>query len=109
MLYDIEVRPGSGQEFFQYYTETVEANTSGDALARVQRMNPGCQLFLQGSYNDDDESGGGMDLGSSLTWCLILGGGLLFLYALPFIIAFGAIGLVCWGGYKLLKWIANQS
>ena len=106
MLYDIEVRPGSGQDHFQYYTETVEANTSGDALARVQRMNPGCQLFLQGSYNDDggfDMSG--VDFGSSLTWCVILGGGLLFLYALPFIVAIGAIGLVCWGGYKLIKWI----
>lgn len=40
MLYDIEVRPGRNTEFFQYYTETVEAQTSHDAVARVQRSNP---------------------------------------------------------------------
>ena len=90
---------------------SVQADTTEEAISAVRRIH-GIKdpAFAGTSRGDDDESGfGGMDLGSSLTWCLILGGGLLFLYALPFIIAFGAIGLVCWGGYKLLKWIANQS
>ena len=106
MIYDIEVRPGPGMEFFQYYTESVNANSSDDALKRVQRSNPGCELCCTGYYNDDGESGGsGMDLGSSTTWALILVGGVAFFYLLPIIIGVGAIALVCWGGYKLIKWI----
>jgi len=56
MLYDIEVRPGSGSGFFQYYTETVEAATSHDAVARVQRANPGCQVRCCRSYNKSNDS-----------------------------------------------------
>mgnify|MGYP003117408647 CR=1 FL=1 len=106
MIYDIEVRPGSGQEFFQYYTESVEAPTSSDALARVQRMNPGCQLFLQGSHNNSGKSGGsGIDLGTSTIGVLVLVGIVAFFTFLPYIIVVGAIGLMSWGLYKLVKWI----
>ena len=56
MLYDIEVRPGPDTGFFQYYTETVEAATSHDAIARVQRANPGCQVRCCRSYNKSNGS-----------------------------------------------------
>ena len=63
-----------------------------------------------GSSDDDDDNGGGsftpdLDLGTSFTLCLVLGGIILFFYALPFIIVFGAIGLIGWGCYKFIKWI----
>jgi len=51
MLYDIQVRPTSKTEYFQYYTETVEAATSHDAIRRVQRANPGCSVSCVKSYN----------------------------------------------------------
>ena len=56
MLYDIEVRPGPNTGFFNYYTETVEANTSHDAVARVQRANPGCIVRCCRSYNKPNKS-----------------------------------------------------
>lgn len=60
MLFDIEVRPGPNTGFFQYYTETVEAATSHDAVARVQRANPGCVVRCTNSYNKPrGESSGG--------------------------------------------------
>ena len=74
-------------------------------------MNPGCQLFIQGYRNSDDNEGSessGLDLGTSMGACLVIGGIILFLYALPFILAIGAIGLIGWGVYKLLKWLWNQ-
>ena len=58
MIYEIEVRPGSS-DFFTPYKETVEANTSYDALARVKRRNPGCQVFVTNSYNAPINRGGG--------------------------------------------------
>ena len=80
MLYDIEVRPGPGSDFFQYYTETVEAATSHDAEARVQRANPGCTVRCCRSYNAPS-SGGGLDVGSTGA-LVILGGGLLAFFTL---------------------------
>jgi len=59
MLFDIEVRPGPDSDFFQYYTETVEAATSQDAVSRVQRRNPGCRVHCTNSYNAP-RSGGGL-------------------------------------------------
>ena len=54
MLYDIEVRhkPGNG-DYFQPYKEIgVEALTSHDAVAKIQRQNPGCQVWCCNSYNE---------------------------------------------------------
>ena len=65
MLYDIEVRPGPNTEFFQYYTETVEAATSHDAVKRVERRNPGCTVRCCRSYNAPGSGGGSFDLGDS--------------------------------------------
>ena len=82
MLYDIEVRPGPDTGYFQYYTETVEAATSHDAVARVQRANPGCVVRCTKSYNkprgeasggSDGDVGGYLILGAILfgIWLLI--------------------------------------
>ena len=89
MLFDIEVRPGPDSDFFQYYTETVEANTHSDAVARVERRNPGCICRCTNSYNAPRKSGGGSDGGldaGSTTGAIILGGGLLgFLMFTPWV------------------------
>lgn len=65
MHYEIEVRPGPGTGHFQYYTETVEALTSHDALAMVQRRNPGCQVTVcrswQGTQRTNSRSGSSSD------------------------------------------------
>jgi hypothetical protein len=51
MFYEIEVRPGQGMPHFNYYTEVVEAPTSQDAIARVQRKNPGCMISCCRSWS----------------------------------------------------------
>ena len=79
MLYDIEVRPGPNTGFFNYYTETVEANTSHDAVARVQRANPGCQVRCCRSYNKPSGNGG-----FSSSFDGDVGGGYLILGAILF-------------------------
>ena len=96
MMYEVEVRPGPGSEFFQYYTETVEAPTSQDAESRVKRANPGCIVRTTKSwseYGDDDHSSS--DDGG------IGGGVLLFIASLVFValawkylLLFGALALV---------------
>lgn len=63
MLYDIEVRPGPDTGFFQYYTETVEANTSHDAIKKVQRANRGCQVRCCASYNAPNDTGSSTGIG----------------------------------------------
>ena len=66
--YDIEVRPTSSTDFFQYYTETVKAPTTSDAIKRVERMNPGANCTcINIEYGDGDSSsysssGGGCGL-----------------------------------------------
>lgn len=57
MHYEIEVRPGPDNEYFQIYTETIEAPTSQDALERAQRRNPGCHLTLCRSWNKVSDIG----------------------------------------------------
>ena len=99
MMYEVEVRPGPGTEFFQYYTETVEAPTSHDAVSRVQRANPGCIVRTTRSwseYEDDDHSSsGGGEIG---------GAGLLALAAVIFLIAAWKYILII-GGIALLIWL----
>ena len=108
MFYEIEVRPAPGMDFFQYYTVTVEAPTSHDALQRVQRSNPGCMLSLCGSYQSNPGSGGG---GSSSSGDSIGVGGILVLVVVLFaiwlfveytsLVLMGVLGLAgAWIGQK---------
>ena len=78
MLFDIEVRPGPDSDFFQYYTETVEANTHSDAVARVERRNPGCICRCTNSYNAPKSGSSSTDSGDML--------GYLGLFAILFVI-----------------------
>ena len=64
-----------------------------------------------GADSDDDDNNGG---GSESSWSDIEGSSALLLFGmavvaffmfLPYIIGFGAIALICWGVYKLIKWI----
>ena len=62
MIYEIEVRHQQGAgDYFQPYIETVEALTSHDAVARVQRANPGCNVRCCASYNKSGESSSSSD------------------------------------------------
>ena len=54
------------------------------------------------SSSGSDNSGGGFELGGGATvW---IGGLLVFLALLPYILPIAMIGLIGWGGYKLIKW-----
>ena len=73
MLYDIEVRPGPNSEFFQYYTETVEGSTAHDAVSRVQRRNPGCNVHCTNSYNSSRQGSSSLDFGDIGGSALLIG------------------------------------
>jgi|TARA_B100001094_G_scaffold327296_1_gene385187 hypothetical protein len=100
MLFDIEVRPGNNTEFFQYYSETVEALTSHDAVARVQRANPGCQVRCTNSYNADN-SGSSISSMGEIGSYLILGA---IIFALWLIVEYWWIALPA-GLIALGAWI----
>ena len=112
MLFDIEVRPGPNTGHFQYYTETVEAATSQNAVSRVQRANPGCKVQCTNSYNAPRKSGGGGGTDLSLdqtTGLVLIGGGLLAFFTLtPFIMSglLGAAGT--WGAGKATNYSLQE-
>jgi preprotein translocase subunit Sss1 len=98
MMYEVEVRPGPNTEFFQYYTEVVEAPTSHDAVSRVQRANPGCIVRTTRSwseYDDEDNSSSGGEID---------GAGVLVLVAIGFLIYFWQYFLII-GGAAFVIWI----
>ena len=103
MLYDIEVRPGPNSEFFQYYTETVEASTAHDAVSRVQRRNPGCNVHCTNSYNSSRQGSSGLDF-SDIGGSALLIGLLLLLWViieywsiiLPVGIVLGILFIIGW-------------
>ena len=100
MLFDIEVRHDGEGDYFQMYSETVEAATAQDAISRVQRKNPGCYVHCTNSYNAPYRQsttyggeGGGFLVGIAILGLIIIGvlveywyiavplvAGLLFLY-----------------------------
>ena len=104
MLYDIEVRPGPDTGYFQYYTETVEAATSHDAVARVQRANPGCVVRCTKSYSKprgESSSGSDSDVGGYLALGAILFGlWLLIEYWWIIVPAAVILGLLAWYGSR---------
>lgn len=103
MLYDIEVRPGPNSEFFQYYTETVEASTAHDAVSRVKRRNPGCNVHCTNSYNSSRQGSSGLDF-SDIGGSALLIGLLLLLWViieywsiiLPVGIVLGILFIIGW-------------
>ena len=103
MLYDIEVRPGRDTGFFQYYTETVEAQTSHDAVARVQRSNPGCDVRCTRSYTEDGGGSSITDFSGSFGLALLCGGLWLFFMWAPWVLMGlgGAAGT--WLGEKITR------
>lgn len=103
MLYEIKVSPGPNSEFFQYYTETVEALTSHDAVARVERSNPGCNVYCMNSYNSPKEGSSGLDFsdigGSALliAFLLLLWGVIEYWHIiLPISIIVGILCIIGW-------------
>ena len=70
MLFDIEVRHNGNGDYFQPYKEVgVEALTSQDAVAKIQRQNPGCQVWCCNSYNAPrSKSSSSSDIGDTAGW-----------------------------------------
>ena len=78
MLFDIEVRHNGVGDYFQPYKEVgVDALTSHDAVAKIQRQNPGCQVWCCKSYNAPrSKSSSSSDIGDTAGYfylALILG------------------------------------
>ena len=95
------------------YTEemTVQASNLQEAEGKLRRQygaDPK-QCRHTGNSPADSEGGGSEaswgELGGSFALLLGMMGVVAFFMFLPYIIAFGAIGLICWGVYKLIKWI----
>jgi len=61
MFYDIKVNPPQGDG--SAYIETIEADTQSEATLRVQRANPGCNVYCVGNRASNNSSGGGFDFG----------------------------------------------
>ena len=106
MLYDIEVRPGPNSEFFQYYTETVEASTAHEAVSRVQRRNPGCNVHCTNSYNSSRQGSSSLDFIDSIVGlCGLIGFLLLFWVIVEYwsiILPVGIIlGILCFIGWVI--------
>ena len=59
MIFELEVRAQAGTDYFQPFKTTVEAGTSSDALNRVKRQYPGCDVWVCRSYNAPVNSGAG--------------------------------------------------
>ena len=59
MIFELEVRSKAGTDYFQSFKTTVEAGTSSDALNRVKRQYPGCDVWVCRSYNAPVNRGGG--------------------------------------------------
>lgn len=104
MIYDIEVRPGPDSDFFQYYTETVEALTSHDAIAKVQRRNPGCNVRCTNSYSSSDQSSSSSFDGGDGFGMLVLG---LIVFAIWLVVEYWffvlPIVIIIFGGWIYSK------
>jgi hypothetical protein len=98
-MYEVEVRPGPGSEFFQYYTETVEALTSHDAELKVKRSNPGCIVRTTRSWDDYDDDVNSSDSNVSMNGGFILALLLIafLVYAWKWILLIGGIAALIWG------------
>tara|TARA_B100000085_G_scaffold151562_1_gene137703 strand:+ start:244 stop:564 length:321 start_codon:yes stop_codon:yes gene_type:complete len=69
---------------------------------KVTNVNP---APVRASDDDSSSSGGGFELGGGASvW---IGGFILFIALLPYLLPIGAIALVCWGLYKLVKWFIS--
>ena len=107
MLYDIEVRPGTNSEFFQYYTETVEASTAHDAVSRVQRRNPGCIVHCTNSYNSSGQGSSSLDFSDIGGSALLIGLLLLFWVIIEYWSIILPVGIVL-GILFIIGWFAKD-
>ena len=95
------------------YTEemTVQASNLQEAEGKLRRQYGADPKQCRHTGNSPaDSEGGGSDFSlgdygfkfALLGIVIVIG---LILPFLPYIIGFGAIALICWGVYKLIKWI----
>lgn len=101
LIHTVEVRPPVNGPYFQYYSEEVSAPTADDAVAMVQRKNPGCWVSHTSSRQPESNRNGAysdLEVFTGVGLC-VLGGGALFLtfVLLPELLALG--GVIC--GVKL--------
>ena len=92
------------------YTEemTVQASNLQEAEGKLRRQYGAipsqCRHTGNSAPEGESESSWG-DTGGSFALLLIGMAVVAFFMFFPYILGFGAIALVCWGVYKLIKWI----
>tara|TARA_B100001059_G_scaffold175783_1_gene176160 strand:- start:236 stop:541 length:306 start_codon:yes stop_codon:yes gene_type:complete len=80
---------------------SVQSNTFHGAKEQIQQIYGTDNVHNLREENDNE--GGGFELGGGATvW---IGGIILFIVALPYLIPIIVFGLIGWGVYKFVKWI----
>ena len=82
---------------------SVQSNTFHGAKEQIKRIYGATDVHNLREVNDNE--GGGFELGGGAT--MWIGGFILFIALLPYLLPIGAIALVCWGLYKLVKWFIS--
>ena len=86
-----------------FQTVEVQSNTHHGAKQQMKQIYGATQIRNVREVGDND--GGGFELGGGASvW---IGGFILFIALLPYLLPIGAIALVCWGLYKLVKWFIS--
>ena len=98
--YIIQVRPGSSDSF-QFYEEEVTASTRDDAVKKIERANPGCNVTCMGSvYSSNDESSLNGVGGTATLISIFFGIWLIFVFS-PWVLMVGGGAAGVWLGEKV--------
>ena len=80
---------------------SVQSNTFHGAKQQIEQIYGATDVWNLREENDN--GGGGFDLGgNSSMW---IGGIVIFILIIPYLLPFIALGLIGWGIYALIKWI----
>ena len=84
-----------------FQTVEVQSNTHHGAKQQMKQIYGATQIRNVREVGDND--GGGFELGgNSSMW---IGGIVIFILIIPYLLPFITLGLIGWGVYKLIKWI----
>ena len=87
---------------------SVESNTFHGAKQQIEQIYGATDVHNLREVNDNEDGGSDSDWGDIGFKFALLGIAIiiwLILPVIPYIIVFGALGLIGWGVYKLVKWI----
>lgn len=84
---------------------SVQSSTFHGAKEQIEQIYGATDVHNLREVNDNDSESSWGDIGGGFVLLLGMMAVVAFFMFLPYIIAFGAIGLICWGVYKFIKWI----